>query len=234
MVTACVRKHRLTKFVWVGLSCIQFCIFLVAVGQLEFKAIQSKNCNFALGIIYSVEVGILFLLSILIGYKTYCICREIKDFALHGNLPSERSKQWKKRVIISIWAMTLVYLCIDLFLSFFWRFNTAHKDLNILDKFDFINKWIQVVIFIIVSLLFLMSALLLRDLQVNLQAKKHPLIRTKRGVWVLFASYTAIWVSLLYSTYTQGLYDWQDFLSQVLSKLFFTIMKIQLFLILAY
>ena len=79
-----------------------------------------------------------------------------------------------------------------------------------------------------------MSALLLRDLQVNLQAKKHPLIRTKRAVWVLSASYTAIWVSLLYSTYTQGLYDWQDFLSQVLSKLLFTIMKIQLFLILAY
>ena len=200
MVVSCVRKHKLTGFVWFGLYSLQFCIIIVAIGQLVFKNIGSRYCNFGLGVIYTVEVCILFLLSLLIGYKTYVFCKEINDFALHGNLPSERSKKWKRVAVVTIWAVALSYLVTDLILSFYWRFNA--EDLNTLDKFTYINKWVQALMFIIVSALFLFSARLLRDLQLNLHSKQRPLIRTSRIIWLLFVSYTAIWTALIYSGYT--------------------------------
>lgn len=164
MVLSCLRKHRLTKFQWFGLSLLQFCILIVSVGQVVFNNIETSNCNFILSVIYTVEVTILFFISMLIGFKTYQVCREINDFALHGNLPSQQSKRCKTITIVTIWIVTLVYMAVDLTLSFYWEFDTQHENRSLLDKFGYINHWIQIVLFLIVTVVYFFAALLIRDL----------------------------------------------------------------------
>lgn len=233
MVLSCVRKHRMTKFVWFCLFCLEFCIFIVSVGQLVFKDITTKNCNFALGIIYSVEVGLLFFISMLIGDKTYYICRDINDFALHGNLPSQQSKRCKKVTIVTICVFTLVYISVYLSLSFYWKFNTKHDNLSQLQKFDFVNRWIQTILFTLVTIFYLFAALLIRNLQKNVHAKEKPLVKSHRVLWLLFANYLFIVLGLVYLIYAQGQYNLQLFLGQILSKIGFTVMKTQLFVVLS-
>ena len=50
---------------------------------------------------------------------------------------------------------------------------------------------------------------------------------------LLFFTYFLMWAGLGYRLYAQGLYDWQLFLSQIIVKSCFTIMKIQLFIFLS-
>ena len=50
---------------------------------------------------------------------------------------------------------------------------------------------------------------------------------------LLFFTYFLMWTGLGYRLYAQGLYDWQLFLSQIVVKSCFTIMKIQLFIFLS-
>ena len=138
----------------------------------------------------------------LIGYKINCICREINDFALHGNLPSQRSIKCKHIMIGTIWALTFTYLVLDLSLTTYWRFDIKHGNLKAADTFDFVDMWIQALLFIFVSALYLSSARLLSNLQKNLHSKESQLVNSTRIVWLLFGSYTVIWMSLLYSTYT--------------------------------
>ena len=182
MIISCVRKHRLTKFVWFGLGCLEFCILIVAIGQLTMNQLQSKNCNFGLEVIYGVDIGILFALSMLIGYKTHMICLEINEFALHGNLPSQRSIKCKSIVIITIWSLTLTYLILEILSETILRFDTKHENFKAIKTFDLVNKWIEVLLFIIVSVFYFLSARLLVILQKNLHSKERPLVSSTRFV----------------------------------------------------
>ena len=89
-----------------------------------------------------------------------------------------------------------------------------------------------------VATLFLMGYFELLQVQKNCEStsrdeKKKPLKKTTRFVIFLFVTYLLISLLLIYSICTRGYYNWQRFFSQVMEKVFFTIMKVQLFLILA-
>jgi len=61
-----------------------------------------------------------------------------------------------------------------------------------------------------------------------------PLKKTTLFVHTLFFTYLSLTITFLLGSMFQGFYDWRDFLAQVLTKIFYTVMKTQLFLILAY
>ena len=92
MIASCVRKHRMTPFVWIGLSLLFYSSFSLTVGQLYLSEMATDNCSFALQTIYSIDLAVIFNLSMLIGYKINCFCRDINGFALNGSLPSESFK----------------------------------------------------------------------------------------------------------------------------------------------
>ena len=72
----------MTRFQWVGLSLILWCTITIATGQLRFSNVNSEYCQYVLTTIDSIEIAVLFNLSMLIGYKINCLCREINGFAL--------------------------------------------------------------------------------------------------------------------------------------------------------
>ena len=76
----------------------------------------------------------------LISYKINIICKEINEFALHGNLPSESKKKCNTITFITIWAFTLVYLIVDITITSYWVFGTDGQDKDELENFGFGNK----------------------------------------------------------------------------------------------
>ena len=120
MIRSCLKKSKFSKIIWFGLSNLVFSSAVVAAGQIAFSKIDSKNCNFGLDMIYGAENIILFNLSMLIGYKTYCICHEVNEFAIKGNLPGEREKKIKKYIVTSMWSFSIIYMLVFLFLGFYF------------------------------------------------------------------------------------------------------------------
>ena len=70
------------------------------------------------------------------------------------------------------------------------------------------SQWIQVVLFVVVSGMYFLSAGHLRVLQKHMECEDKPLIKKTRFVWMLFTIYVLLVASMVYATYTQGLYDW--------------------------
>ena len=60
-----------------------------------------------------------------------------------------------------------------------------------------------------------------------------PLRKTTNFVLILWVTYLLISMFLVYGIFTKGLFGWQNFFSQVITKILFSVMKVQLFLILA-
>ena len=59
-----------------------------------------------------------------------------------------------------------------------------------------------------------------------------PLRRTVLTTRLLFVTYTALLLSAIWRLYARGLYEWQDFTSNIFVKTFYFMMKVELFLLL--
>ena len=123
MIASCILKHRMTAFVWLWLSLTLYCTLTVGIAQIALSNLQTPNCGYVLKTIYSIEVTVLFNLSMLIGYKINCTCREINMFVLQGNLPTESFKRRKHIIMGLIWSASVLYLVILLFFEAYWHFN---------------------------------------------------------------------------------------------------------------
>ena len=152
-------------------------------------------------------------------------------FALHGNLPSQSFKRCKHIIIGSIWSFATVYLFIHMFVNVYWRWYTP--DVDRLMNFEFASQWTQVILFTIVSGMYILSAGHLRVLQKHMVSKDRPLMKKTLFVWMLFTLYVLTALILVYSTYTQGVYNWQDLFSSILVDIVFILMRIMLTIILA-
>ena len=90
---------------------------------------------------YGVENIIIFNLSIIIGFRTYILCNEISEFALKGNLPSERAKKYKLWIVRIMWfcsgSYVLVYLIIGLS-----NVLDPNKSIDLLNSFNYVTGWI--------------------------------------------------------------------------------------------
>ena len=120
MIRSCLKKSKFSRINWFGFWNLVFSTGVVASGQISFSKIESKNCNFGLDMIYGAENIILFNLSMLIGYKTYCICHEVNEFSIKGSLPGEREKKIKKYIVTSMWTFSIIYMLVFLFLGFYF------------------------------------------------------------------------------------------------------------------
>ena len=202
MVFSCVRSHRLTRFEWISLSNLAYATGSVALGQITIRHIDSKQCNFSLHLIYSVEVLILFNLSMIIGYKVYRISHEIYEFSINGNLPSEKSKKCERIIIFTIWGLSLLYLCLFLFLQYYWHF--ANHSPRKLEIFNFSAQWMQVLLFIIVSICYFSSGRRLIKLQNECDSgsTEKPLQKSTRFVFTLLVTYVTLSCTLGWNSYT--------------------------------
>ena len=125
----------------------------------------------------------------------------------------------------------MCYLILHLFLNGYWRF--VHKDYASWQLFDFISDCVQVLLFSFISVMYYLSYRHLRRLQENVISRDHSLINMHKFVQILFVIYILMALSSAYSTYTQGLFDWQDFLSSIIVYFSFFALKIMLPVILA-
>ena len=142
MIQTKLRKNRLTPFVWMCLSNLLFCSIITGVGQIYYADIfKSENCNFGLNLIYGVENIIIFNLSIIVGFRTYILCNEISEFALKGNLPSERAKKYKHWIVRIMWFCSGSYLLVYLIIGFTNVLNSS-KPIDLLNSFNYVTNWI--------------------------------------------------------------------------------------------
>ena len=182
----------MTRFVWVG------CIV--------WANPQQKNCGLGLNAIFSIEVAAFFNYSMIIGYKINFLCREINSFAMEGNLASENAKRCHSIVICSIWVITAMYLTVHLFLNFYWTLGNERTVM--LNHFDFMSQCMQVIIFSMVSIMYLFSIRQLLLLKKNIVSSDKPLQTSTAIVWVIFFIYVFLALTLAYTIYTLGLYNW--------------------------
>ncbi len=135
MAISIIRKHRMTRFQWICLCNLWFAVAIVAIGQVWFNSIESDFCNFSLKIIYGIDTIILFNLSTIVCFKAKCVCHDIYEFAINGNLPSLAVQRKKKIVIALIWACSVCYMLVYLILSSIFVFD--NQNLVQFDKLNF-------------------------------------------------------------------------------------------------
>ena len=101
---------------WFGLLNVSYLTLTTSIGQILYRNPSDAECSFGLHLIYGVEIILMCNLSFFIGYKVLMLAFDIYEFAINGNLPSERQKKCSKVVVCSIWIISLLYMMIFCFL----------------------------------------------------------------------------------------------------------------------
>ena len=108
-----LKGNKLERSTWLSLITLAISTLIIALTQ-SLSHLPSKNCGFALHTVYCVDNVILFNISMLLAQAVYFVARDILEFALKGNLPSEQTKQRYRVIKRTLAIVSLVFLLLFL------------------------------------------------------------------------------------------------------------------------
>ena len=190
------------------------------------------NCGLLLRESIASQTIMLYLVSMLMGYKTCGVCFDVKEFAINGNLPTERRKKCHKFVLTSIWVFTITWLfVVNALLNHFTR-QKMHDKLMVMTN---LQIWTGFCEFVLVTGLFVYAAIQQRQLQKFSPStfKDRAIVKYYRQNTAHILTFTIFAALLLVGNFTYDQFDRQALIITSLSEIMILVITIQLLLSIA-
>ena len=157
-----LKGNKLERSTWLSLITLSISTLTIALTQ-SLTQIPSKYCNFSLHIVYCVDNVILFNISMLLAQAVYFVARDILEFAMKGNLPSELTKKRYRVIKRTLAIVSLVFLILFLIGNTYWLF--VLKSWTAVKYFYLVSRLVQISFFIILSIVYLKSSFLTKQIK---------------------------------------------------------------------
>jgi len=107
MAVTLFRKNKLQRDAWISLFLLTFSVLIIAVSQAILPTFGTKNCSFTVYMMNTIDTILLFNISMVLAHKIYLVSSDVLEFALRGNLRSERSKKRNEKILRLIWVASI-------------------------------------------------------------------------------------------------------------------------------
>ena len=107
MAVTLFRKNKLQRDAWISLILLTFSVLIIAVSQANLSTFGTKNCSFTVYMLNTIDAILLFNISMVLAHKIYLVSSDVLEFALRGNLRSERSKKRNEIILRLIWVASI-------------------------------------------------------------------------------------------------------------------------------
>ena len=107
MAVTLFRKNKLQRDAWISLILLTFSVLIIAVSQANLSTFRTKNCSFTVYMLNTIDAILLFNISMVLAHKIYLVSSDVLEFALRGNLRSERSKKRNEIILRLIWVASI-------------------------------------------------------------------------------------------------------------------------------
>lgn len=133
--------HRLSRQQWWFLACIVAVLIINAIVYYGYFGIgegDHHHCHYFDHVFYGTSDIMLFILSMLLGFKQFKVAYNMHEFIVKGNLPTVASKKRNKFWYNVIICLSISDISIYIFLNTYWTF--VERRMDVLSYFNFGNQ----------------------------------------------------------------------------------------------
>lgn len=172
MINAAVRKTPLPWFQWVLLSSLLLMAAGIATVAFDYFGLGEQdpldNCFYTQRLIWGVSDILIYFISLIVGFRIYCLVNTVNHFALEGRLPTQKSIKRNKTILKAIIVFAIVDGVAFVFFNTFWTF--VVENFHAAEFFNTVNGLSQVILMLVNCLLYVLAYRLLFNIQGLLQS----------------------------------------------------------------